>query len=513
MEGSDKEFKPSSQSPENNQVDDVEAMKPVSVLAAQQDDEGMKVVAAYAGETEWTEEEERKLVRKIDLRLLTLLTASYGLQFYDKTMLGQAAIFGLKTDLDLNVDNRYSMASSIFYIGFLVGAVPATLMAQRYPVERVVFGIVCLWGACLMAAAACQTWTTLYVQRFFLGLLESGVSPMFMLAVGSFYTKGEQAVRQGVWYSSTGFVSIFSPLINYGLGHITNGALASWRYMFLFAGGLTVVWSFVLLFTFPPDPVRVKGFSERERYIAIARLRTNNTGVRNTHFKKAQVVELLVDIKFWVLFAMGFLNQIPNGPGSAFLPIIISGFGFSSFNSLLLYMPYGFIAGIACFGLPFLAYKFPNKRCFVIISGYLTTIAACALLWKLPRDGKGALLFSCYLFPFWGGSFAVIMGLATANNAGYTKRSVASSGLFVGYCLGNIVAPLLFKDTESPIFTSGWIAVLACICAATVLALGYRQICVWENSKRDRAGFVEGFDHAFEDDLTDKSNLQFRYTY
>lgn len=180
--------------------------------------------------------------------------------------------------------------------------------------------------------------------------------------------------------------------------------------MFLFAGGLTVAWSFVLLFYFPPDPVRVKGFGDRERYIAVARLRTNNSGVRNTHFKKAQFLELLLDIKFWTLFAIGFLNQIPNGPGSTFLPIIISGFGFDSFKSLLLYMPYGFLAGMGCFGLPWLATKFPNKRCFIIIGGFLTTIVSCSLLWKLPRSSQGALLFSCYLFPFWGGSFAVIMG-------------------------------------------------------------------------------------------------------
>jgi MFS family permease len=91
----------------------------------------------------------------------------------------------------------------MFYLGFLAGAVPASLLAQRYPVERVLFAIVFLWGGCLMTTAACDTWRALYVQRFFLGLLEAGVSPMFMLAVGSFYTKGEQAVRQGVWYSSS----------------------------------------------------------------------------------------------------------------------------------------------------------------------------------------------------------------------------------------------------------------------------------------------------------------------
>jgi hypothetical protein len=179
--------------------------------------------------------------------------------------------------------------------------------------------------------------------------------------------------------------------------------------MFLFAGGITVLWSFVLLFYFPPDPVRVKGFNERERYITIARLRANNAGVRNTHFKRGQLWELLLDIRFWTLFAIAFLNQIPNGPGSTFLPIIINGFGFSQFNSLLLYMPYGFIAGMGCFGLPWMATKFPNKRCFIIIGGYLTTIIACALLWKLPRDSQGALLFAVYLFPLWGGSFAVLL--------------------------------------------------------------------------------------------------------
>ena len=53
-------------------------------------DEGLKILATYTGDREWTPEEEKKLVRKIDLRLLTLLTLSYGLQYYDKALLGQA---------------------------------------------------------------------------------------------------------------------------------------------------------------------------------------------------------------------------------------------------------------------------------------------------------------------------------------------------------------------------------------------------------------------------------------
>lgn len=55
-----------------------------------------------------------------------------------------------------------------------------------------------------MCTAAVSTYQGLYAQRFFLGFLESGVSPMFMLIVGGFYKKDEQALRMGAWYCATG---------------------------------------------------------------------------------------------------------------------------------------------------------------------------------------------------------------------------------------------------------------------------------------------------------------------
>lgn len=54
------------------------------------------------------------------------------------------------------------------------------VLAQKYPVERVASAIVTLWGICLILTPACTTWKGLYAQRFFLGALESGISPMFM---------------------------------------------------------------------------------------------------------------------------------------------------------------------------------------------------------------------------------------------------------------------------------------------------------------------------------------------
>lgn len=32
----------------------------------------------------------------------------------------------------------------------------------------------------------------------------------------------------------------------------------------------------------------------------------------------------------------------------------------------------------------------------------------------------------------------------------------------------------------------------------------YRYLCVWDNHRRDKTGVMEAYEHAYEDDLTDK---------
>jgi hypothetical protein len=78
--------------------------------------------------------------------------------------------------------------------------------------------------------------------------------------------------------------------------------------------------------------------------------------------------------------------------------------------------------------------------------------------------------------------------------------------------LGNFVGPLLFKPEDAPAYGPGFVAVLGTSIAAAVLAVVYRYVCIWENKRRDKAGTMEAFDNAFDDDLTDMKNPQFRYT-
>lgn len=63
------------------------------------------------------------------------------------------------------------------------------VLAQKFPIERVASATVILWGLCLILTTVCRDYRDIYAQRFFLGVLESGISPMFMLIVGSWYKK------------------------------------------------------------------------------------------------------------------------------------------------------------------------------------------------------------------------------------------------------------------------------------------------------------------------------------
>lgn len=68
----------------------LEELKHTRTIDTIHQDEALKVLAQYAGDESWTPEEEKKLVRRLDRKLISLLVVTYGLQYYDKAMLSQA---------------------------------------------------------------------------------------------------------------------------------------------------------------------------------------------------------------------------------------------------------------------------------------------------------------------------------------------------------------------------------------------------------------------------------------
>jgi hypothetical protein len=69
----------------------------------------------------YTEEEERKVLSKIDWHIIPLLCWVYAIQFADKSTLNFSSLMGIRTDTHLDPNSQqYSWVASIFYAGYIM---------------------------------------------------------------------------------------------------------------------------------------------------------------------------------------------------------------------------------------------------------------------------------------------------------------------------------------------------------------------------------------------------------
>lgn len=338
--------------------------KPMDRIATKEDGEVFEIHARDEPTKEvedLTNPEDKKLLRRIDLYLLPLLTMSYFLQFLDKQTLNFSSVMGLITDLHLK-KFEYSLSSSMFYIGYLVFSWPASFLMVRLPIGKYLSGTCIVWAACLACHAATTNATGLLVVRFFLGAAEASISPGFSLITGMWYKREEQPFRHGIWFFGNSVATMFGSLFAYAIAHISGG-IGPWRWLFIIFGIATLLWGGVLLWFLPDEPSNTRWLTEEQRKQAIDRIRTNQTGTKNSTFKWNQAVEALTDIKVWLLVLYQLANSIPNGAITTFSSLVVSGLGFGRLQVYLLQMPIGVIHGIFALGSTYLCSRFKNSRC------------------------------------------------------------------------------------------------------------------------------------------------------
>ncbi|KAJ6155752.1 hypothetical protein N7470_006318 [Penicillium chermesinum] len=440
--------------------------------------------------------EARRILWKIDFMILPYLAVCYAFFYIDKvgkTTLSYAAIFGIKEDLNLH-GTQYSWLSSIFYFGFLVWAFPTNFLMQRLPIGKYLGANIFMWGVFLMIQAACNSFETLAVLRALGGAAEACSDPSFMLITSMWYTRREQPVRIGIWYTANGFGIALGGLLGYGIGQI-RGALPSWKYEFIVIGALCASWGIIMFIFLPDSPVTAKGLTKREKRIAVDRIRENQTGIENKHLKPYQILEAFMDYKLYLFFLLGVVCNVPNGGISNFGTLIIKGFGFSTLVTTLM--------------------QFENRRCVFILLFLMPNIAGAFGLRFVAQEHRVGRLICYYLTGPYNAAFALVLSMQIANTAGHTKKVVTNAVLFLGYCTGNIAGPFFYKTEQAPTYALGiWsmiVSHLIEVCLISILGLLLR----WENQKRDRIqsqmeGGLEGRDldsTAFLD-LTDRENLK-----
>ncbi|KAF2478383.1 MFS general substrate transporter [Lindgomyces ingoldianus] len=426
-------------------------------------------------------EDNKHVLRKIDLTILPILLIVYCLQSLDKTTLSYASVFGLIEDANINPkSDEYSWLGSIVYIAQLVMQPLVALLLVKLPIGKFTGVMVFLWGAILCCMTAATSFSGLMVTRFLLGAFEAAVAPAFIAVVQMWYRRSEQTNRNAAWYAMLGVVNILGSLLTYGLGHIASAHLYSYQIIFLFCGLLTVVVS-VFVFIFMPDsPMEAKFLSHDEKLIAVERLRMNQMGVASRVWKWGHVMEAFLDLKTWLWFSMLTAVSIPSGGISTFGPLIIKAFGFSKFATILFNMPFGLIQMIATLGGAWLATK-QKKKSPVLILLCVPPIIGIIILMVVGREKKhrAVLLVGYYLTSFYPGISPLIYSWSGQNTGGDTKRKVTTGILFIGASAGNIIGPHLFTPAEAPHYSRGLrsnLALFVTIAVLVVLATAWIKI-------------------------------------
>src|SRR5271170_1505934 len=72
---------------------------------------------------------ERKLITKIDLHVIPVLSILYLLAFLDRTNIANASIYGLVADLKLK-GLEYNTALTIFFVPYIVFEIPSNILVK-----------------------------------------------------------------------------------------------------------------------------------------------------------------------------------------------------------------------------------------------------------------------------------------------------------------------------------------------------------------------------------------------
>jgi ACS family allantoate permease-like MFS transporter len=137
-------------------------------------------------------------------------------------------------------------------------------------------------------------------------------------------------------------------------------------------------------------------------------------------------------------------------------------------------------------GGAFLTSKVPNMRLFYIMAATVSPFCGFLLMSLLPQSAE-------YQWPRWGSYFMTLTfttafymswTLLPSNIAGRTKRTLVSTAVFVGYCVGNVVGSQIFQAWDKPRYVHGTVGCAICIGCQFLNAALWRTTLAMRNKKR-----------------------------
>ncbi|GEQ72882.1 hypothetical protein JCM33374_g6570 [Metschnikowia sp. JCM 33374] len=482
---------------------------------------------AFDPEFEWTQEEEKALIRKLDYRVaLTSCILFFGLQV-DRGNLAQAVADNLLKDLHLTT-NDYNLGNTLFLVSFLLAEIPSQLISKALGPDIFIPIQMVSWSLVAMLQGAMKNKTGFLITRVLIGALEGGFIADLVLWISYFYKSKELPIRLSFFWTTLSLTQIATSLLAFGILRMRGIlGLAGWRWLFIIEGGVTLLvglWGFHAMV---PSAVETKRkfnpkgwFTEREEKIVVNRVLRDDPSKGDMNNRQAlspkMIWKAFMDYDLWPIYMVGFLVFIPKGTVQPYMTLTLKQLGFSTFNVNLLTIPQYVIHIIFLLVITWLSEKV-NERALVSLALPVFALPFLAALRWWPGSMHqpwptwflvSMVLSSPYIH-------AICVSWVSRNSNSIRSRSVCSALYNMFVQLGNIAANNIYRADDKPLYKRGNQNLVAVAAAAIPLLILVKVYYVWRNNQRDKIWNAMSYEEqeAYLTSTTDEGNkrLDFRF--
>ncbi|KAF9181658.1 hypothetical protein BGZ51_007654 [Haplosporangium sp. Z 767] len=445
----------------------------------------------------WTAEEEHRLVRIFDFKILTWIGVMFFFLQLDRGNLSNALTDNFMADLGINLDT-ITLGSAVFILFFCFFEIPSNMVIRRVGPHRWIPFLMCLWGL----ATASQVWlkdkVSFLICRALVGIFEAGYIPGIAIYLTTYYKREEMALRLSIFWSTLAIANSCAGVLSYGILHMRGIAnLEGWRWLFLLEGLATVLVGFLSFFILPEGPTATKGYlrfsgylTERQELIAITRLVRDDPSKADTSKKAVSREDLrraFLSPRIWPNILIGFFGLLPSTPIGSFAPLILKMLGFDGLKANLMTIP-GHILGLTIMStVSFSSDRF-NERAFHGAAATLYYAVCVASLALLPLNVGKNSLYICLIFTMGAQTcwHPVNAAWIAGNTAPIGKRSIALAMYIMSVNLTAIVGTNIFRSKDAPRFITGMWVLFGSLLITISLFIFQRYHLMYINRKRAR---------------------------
>ncbi|KAL5003232.1 major facilitator superfamily domain-containing protein [Aspergillus recurvatus] len=470
-----------------------------STFSAAEDPRFYKPIDSYEGlhrwdpDFEWTDEEERRIVRKIDFRVCTFACVTFFALQLDRGNIGNALADTLLQDLHMTT-NDYNTGQTIFLCCFLFAELPSQLISKRLGPDRWIPIQMVAWSLVAACQAFLKTRSGYLGLRALLGLLEGGFIPDTILFLSFFYKSSELPKRLTCFWVSYTVTTIVGAFLAFGFLHIKDSSGGgSWRYLFAYEGLLTGVIGIIAAFWMPASPTQTKGgfrgkngwFTEHEEKIMVNRVIRDDPSKGTMHNRQAVTPKLLwesmKDYHMWPIYILGFVWMIPSSPVTNYLTLQLRSQGFTTFQTNLLTIPAAIVSITTMITTTWLAERTNQRLIFgaLVEVWYLVLLIA---LETLPEKNMPWPRFAILTLIVGGPSVHPVLVALTSRNAGSVRtRTVASALYNMSVQVSSIAAANVYRTEDQPYYRKGNKVLIALAVVSIFLFIAAKIYYVWRN--------------------------------